>query len=532
MSSNRREFIKQLGAGAAGVSLLWGFPEYLTAYPLNTKKLLRSASPEAQGMDSTGIINFLDAVANSKHEFHSIMILRHGQVVAEGWWNPYRPDLKHTMYSMSKSFTSTAIGLAVHEGKLTVEDKVISFFPDKVPQQVSDNLAALRVKDLLTMSVGHEKDSTPEIRTEDDWVQKFLSLPIKYKPGTQFLYNSGATYMLSAIVQKVTGQRVLDYLKPRLFDPLGIEGMDWERDPKGIDTGGWGLRVRTEDLAKFGQLYLQKGQWNGKQLIPAAWVEEATTFKIQQPVPADNPGAKEKSDWLQGYCYQFWRCRHNAYRGDGAFGQYTIVMPDQDAVIAITSQSSNMQGQLDLIYEHLLPAMQAKALPANAQSATALKTKLAALSLPPLPAQKTSPMAAKVSGKTFKVEDNALNIQSVTFNFGKDSGTLTFKDATGTYPITVGLGKWKEGITSLPGTPPNLVVTKVRNITSAPVAASGTWKDDNTFEMLWRYIESPHHDLVTCRFEGDTISLQFRNSIVAMNPNAKDARPELRGQLV
>ncbi|HEV7348843.1 serine hydrolase [Telluribacter sp.] len=532
MSSNRREFIKQLGAGTAGAGLLLGFSGYLFGQPTYTKSLRRSTSPEAQGMDSAGIINFLDAVAQSKHEFHSLMILRHGQVVAEGWWNPYRPDLRHTLYSMSKSFTSTAIGLAVHEGRLTVDDKVISFFPDKLPAQVSENLAALRVRDLLSMSVGHEKDSTAEIRTEDDWVRKFLSLPIKYQPGTRFLYNSGATYMLSAIVQKLTGQRVVEYLKPRLFDPLGIEGMDWERDPKGIDTGGWGLRVRTEDLAKFGQLYLQKGQWNGKQILPKAWVEEATSFKIQQPIPANNPDAKEKSDWLQGYCYQFWRCRHNAYRGDGAFGQYTIVMPDQDAVIAITSETSNMQGQLDLIYEHLLPAMQAKPLSANTKTAGTLKTRLAALSLPPLPPQKTSPVAAKVSGQTFKVADNALKVQSVAFQFGKDNCTITLKDDKDTYPITVGLGQWKEGVTSLPGTPPNLVVTPVRNILSAKVAASGTWKDENTFEMLWRYIESTHHDQVTCHFEGDKVRLRFRNSMVAMNPNAKDARPELLGQLV
>jgi CubicO group peptidase (beta-lactamase class C family) len=528
MSSNRREFLKQLGAGSAGVGLLlWGLPEPLLAYSL--PKLPRSTSPEAQGVDSAGIIRFLDAVAQSQHEFHSLMILRHGKVVAEGWWAPYRADLRHTLYSMSKSFTSTAIGLAVHEGRLTVEDKVISFFPDKLPATVSDNLAALRVRDLLSMAVGHEKE--PSLRTEDDWVRAFLAHPVPHQPGTRFLYNSGATYMLSAIVQKLTGQRVVEYLKPRLFDPLGIEGMDWERDPMGIDTGGWGLRVRTEDLAKFGQLYLQKGQWNGKQLIPAAWVEEATTFKIQQPIPADNPAAKDRSDWLQGYAYQFWRCRHNAYRGDGAFGQYTIVLPEQDAVIAITSQTSHMQGQLDLIYEHLLPAMQPRPLPANAKAAGTLKTRLAALNLPPLRYQ-PSPQAARKSGRTFAVADNAMNVQSVHFAFGKDRCTFTLRDSTGTYPIAVGLGSWQQGVTSLPGTPPNLAATKVRNITSAPVAASGTWTDENTFEMRWQFIESPHHDLVTCRFEGDTVRLQFRNSIVAMNPSAKDTRPELVGRVV
>ncbi|GAB2781165.1 hypothetical protein GCM10027275_25950 [Rhabdobacter roseus] len=530
MLSSRRTFIKQLGASTAGAGLFLGFPKYLLAQPPG-QTLARSTSPEAQGVSSAGIAAFLEAVAQSKHEFHSLMIVRHGQVVAEGWWAPYRPELRHTMYSMSKSFTSTAIGLAVHEGRLTVEDKVISFFPDKLPSEVSEHLAALRVRDLLSMAVGHEKDSTPDIRLEDDWVRKFLSLPIKYPPGSTFLYNSGATYMLSAIVQKLTGQRVLEYLRPRLFEPLGIEGMDWERDPQGVDTGGWGLRVRTEDLAKFGQLYLQKGTWNGKQLLPKAWVEEATSFKIQQPVPADNPGAKDRSDWLQGYCYQFWRCRHNAYRGDGAFGQYTIVLPEQDAVIAITSETSSMQGQLDLIYEHLLPAMQAQPLAANAPAASTLKKKLGTLNLPPLPASKVPALAAKVSGRTFRLEPNAMKAQSVSFQFGKDAGTFTLKDEQGTYPISCGLGQWKQGITSMPGTPPNLVVTKVKNIPSAPVAASATWHDESTLVMRWQYIESPHHDTVTCRFEGDTVRVQFTNSIVAMNPQAKDARPELVGRL-
>ena len=234
---------------------------------------LPRSTPEAEGVSSKGIIDFLDAIDNSKHEMHSIMILRHGVVIAEGWWSPYRPELKHTLYSLSKSFTSTAIGFAVAEKKITVNDKVISFFPDKLPQTVSENLAQLTIKDLLSMSAGQAPDPSFAIAPSDDWIKTFFSIPIQNKPGSVFLYNSMATYMLSAIVQKVTGQKIIDYLKPRLFAPLGIEGPDWENDPTGINVGGWGLRVRTEDIAKFAQLYLQKGKWNGKQIIPAAWVE-------------------------------------------------------------------------------------------------------------------------------------------------------------------------------------------------------------------------------------------------------------------
>jgi CubicO group peptidase (beta-lactamase class C family) len=322
-------------------------------------------TPEAEGVSSLGLINFLEAVSKSNHELHSFMVLRHGKVIAEGWWNPYRADLKHTLYSASKSFTATAVGFAVAEKRLTVNDKVITFFPDELPDSVSSNLSELRIKDLLSMSVGHQTEPTWEIASNNDnWVKAFLKTPIVHPPGTKFLYNSVATYMLSAIVQKVTGEKIVDYLKPRLFDPLGINGMDWETDPQGINTGGWGLRLKTEDMAKFGQLFLQKGVWQGKQILPVSWVEEATTLKIEQE-PDATQSRKDSSDWLQGYCYQMWRSRNNSYRADGAYGQFIIVLPDQDAVVVITSETPDMQSEFNLVWKYILPSIQSKTLPSN-----------------------------------------------------------------------------------------------------------------------------------------------------------------------
>ena len=204
------------------------------------KNTLPISVPEAEGVSSRGIITFLDSAVKSQNEFHSFMFLRHGKVIAEGWWNPYRPDLKHTLYSTSKSFTSTAVGFAVSEKKLNVNDKVISFFPEFLPDSISPYLAELKVKDLLSMSVGHDPDPTFYIVSRDsNWVKSFLALPIKNEPGSKFLYNTLATYTLSAIVQKVTNEKVIDYLTPRLFNPLGIKGIDWETDLRGINTGGW-----------------------------------------------------------------------------------------------------------------------------------------------------------------------------------------------------------------------------------------------------------------------------------------------------
>src|SRR6266404_1441274 len=203
MISHRRTFLKQLGFGTVGLGFVSTLPETLAAQ-LGTHGKLPRSTPEAQGVASEGILNFLEAVGKSKHEFHSFVMARHGHVIGEGWWFPYRAELPHMLYSLSKSFTSTAVGFAVAEKKLKVEDQVISFFPQDVPEQISEHLAALRVKDLLTMSVGHAEDSTGKLWGENNWVKKFLSLPIANQPGSAFLYNSGATYMLSALVQKVT----------------------------------------------------------------------------------------------------------------------------------------------------------------------------------------------------------------------------------------------------------------------------------------------------------------------------------------
>ncbi len=531
MTPNRRTFLQQLGFTSAGLALASFAPGCRTASSSVAGKHLPRSTPEAEGVSSAGIQKFMDAIAGSKHELHSVMIVRHGRVVAEGWWAPYAPQFNHTMYSMSKSFTSTAVGLAVAEGRLKVDDRVISFFPEDRPAQISDNLAALRVKDLLTMSVGNEKEPTGTVVKEENWVKTFLTQPITHQPGTVFMYNSAATYMCSAIVQRVAGQRVVDYLKPRLFDPLAIEGATWETCPRGINTGGWGLSIQTEGLAKFGQLYLQKGAWNGRQILPAKWVEEATTFKIQQPTPVKPSRPNAQNDWLQGYCYQFWRCQHGAFRGDGAFGQFTIVLPEQDAVIAMTGESSNMQGELDLVWEHLLPAMTDKPLPPAPAAAAQLRNTLSSLALALPKAQRGSSTAARVSGKTFQVGANDLGISSATIAFQNNGFRFTVRDAQGEQSISGGIETWQRDECSLPGTPPRLIAGGMpKRGTKSKVVASGTWKNENTFEITLRYYETPHHDTVTCRFEGEKLQVTFLSSIMKMR-GAKDSRPVLQGRM-
>lgn len=305
---------------------------------------------------------YLAAVKKAGQDLHSIMIVKNGEVVKEQWLSKGDPKQPHVLNSVSKTFTATAVGLAISEGKLQLSDKVISFFPDKLPAQVSDNLKKMEVRHLLTMTCGH--DVAPSFRNlaeGTDWVTAFLATPVTHEPGTFYVYNSLGSYMLSAIVQKVTGQKVIDYLYPRLFRPLGIVGATWQESPQGINTGGWGLYLKTEDLAKMGQLILQRGKWNGRQILPEAWVEEATRKQVDScpsDMRFDNITLSPKnSDWVQGYGYQMWRCRHNAVRADGAAGQYIIVLPDQQAVIAVTAQIDDMQAEINLIWKHLLPAL-------------------------------------------------------------------------------------------------------------------------------------------------------------------------------
>ena len=316
------------------------------------------ASPEMDKAFSA----YLQAVADSAEDLHSIMVLQHGKVLEE---KMFVPDTAHILNSVSKTFTSTAVGFAISEGLLSLDDKLVDLFPEQVPENASDTLRRVTVRHLLTMNSGHGSDPTYAIRKQNiDWIRAFMEWPLKYEPGTCYCYNSLGTYVLSAAVQKVTGQKVVDYLDTRLWQPLGIEKPKWQESPAGINTGGWGLYLKTEDLARMGLCILDGGKFGGKQVIPADWVKEMSANQV----PSSPAGLNleqmralgmdpDGSDWLQGYGYQMWRCRHNAFRADGANGQYIIVLPEKDAVIVTTAHIDNMQQEINLIWDHLLPAL-------------------------------------------------------------------------------------------------------------------------------------------------------------------------------
>lgn len=407
---------------------------------------LDRATPESVGISSNVILEWVNELERKVSETHSVMVVRHGRVLAEAWWAPNAPDLNQMLFSLSKSFTSTAVGLAIAEGYFGLNDPVVSFFPDEAPPQISPNLAAMKVRHLLAMCTGHTEEIVNGALgfNGTNWVRTFLAQPVADVPGTHFVYNTPATYMLSAILQKKTGVKLVDYLRPRLFDPLGIENPIWEEDPRGINVGGYGLQVRTEDIARFGQLYLQKGVWGGKQLVPAEWAEAATSVQIEN-------GPNENSDWDQGYGYQFWRGHHDSYRADGAFGQNCVVVPAEDLVVVTTSGTELTARVLNSIWDVLLPALRPAALPEDVAAHEALNRRLAGLRVVPRPGAATSAFEAGLDGAEFTLDPNPFRLASLRFEFTPRGGALIFRGEGRKRPsrLRFGRGAWRTGFSAV-----------------------------------------------------------------------------------
>jgi hypothetical protein len=461
---------------------------------------MRRSIPEKEGVYSHGITDFLEEVDNHGLELHSFMFMRHNKVIAEGWWYPYKPAVNHIMHSVSKTFTSTAIGFAVKEKLLTVDDKVISFFPDELPPVLSPGLEKLAIKHLLTMSAGHE--AAPEFyMTDADWIRSFLAVPVVNEPGTVFQYSSYASYMLSAIIQKVSGMTVMEYLKPRLFDPLDITGIRGEEGAQGISAGGWGMRIKTSDMAKLGQFYLQKGKWNRKRLLPEAWINEATAVHIYQI--AESTFEQEMyDDWAQGYGYQLWRCTHNAYRADGANGQFIVVMPDQDAVIAITACVSDAQKVLSLLWEHIFPSIMDRPLKENPEANDMLVSKLASLQIADPFRTEEGLSIPKGTDRSYRMEPNELQIEQIKFNYSTQGDCyLLFSDGKERSILSFGQDGWEYGETKRLS--PYFLNPRRNPEGIAPfnVAGYGSWTAANQLELRLLFLNDTQYETYSCRFQ-------------------------------
>lgn len=464
-----------------------------------TDRPLPVSPPAAQGVDARGMQAFLDTLeASPVIEPHGLMVLRHGHVVASGWWAPFTPSRLHLLYSLSKSFTSTAAGFAVAEGLVRLDDPVVSYFPEFAADITDPRSRAMRVRHIASMASGHEEE-TIERASEldpDDMVRGFLLLPPDRDPGTVFAYNQPCTYTLGSIVQKVTGQTLTDYLRPRLFAPLGIGEVAWLQRPEGRDLGFSGLHATTDAIARLGQLYLQDGVWEGKRLLPSAWVAEATR-------PHVSTARWDNVDWQQGYGFQFWMARHG-FRGDGAHGQFCVVLPEHDAVVAMTSASPDMQAVLDAMWEHLLPAFGRAPLDgrASADADAALAGRLAELSLPAAAGAPSPPRAAGEawSSARFVPEGGSCadqpSLTAVSVTPGDDGAwTISLAEDTGALDLRLADSTWTvdEGDAATP-----------------PTAATGGWTDSNTLTADVMFLETPHRLTVTCALAERTFTARWQ----------------------
>lgn len=450
------------------------------------------STPSSQGVDPAGVQAFLDAMqAHPAVEMHSLMLLRNGHVVAEGWWAPYGPDRVHLLYSLSKSFTSAAAGLAVAEGLLDLDRTVLSYFPELDADVTDERSRSILVRHVAAMASGHHAETIELALANDpaDPVRGFLMIPPEHEPGSWFAYNQPCTYSLAAIVQRESGQSLVDYLRPRLFDPLGIGDVGWQQHPPGRAMGFSGLHATTDAVAKLGQLHLQRGWWGDRQLLPSEWVDEATSTQVENP-------SEENADWSQGYGFQFWMARHG-YRGDGAYGQFCVVLPEQDVVVAITGASIDMQAVLDGLWTHLLPHLSDnhRSSPDRTAADLRLARRMSSLELAAATGKPEPEDAAdRWDGAVFAPDGGRCSqqptLRSVELARSGDCWQLTLVEPGHRLTGQLAGGGWQvsEGL--------------------VPVALSGGW-DGGQLAVEVQFLETPHRLLVRCTLDDATFAAEW-----------------------
>ena len=480
--------------------------------------ILERVTPESVGIHSEGILKFIDLAESRGLELHSMMLLRHGKVCAEGWWKPYNPASPHMMFSFTKALTSTAIGFACQEGALSLDDRLSELFPDKMPENPSENLLACTVRDLLTMSCGHE---TEIMDNSENWISTFLHHPVLHEPGTFYKYNTAGTNMLAAVLRKKTGQNVTEFLKSRLLEPLGITSLTCALLGDGTELGGGGMKMVTEDMAKFTYFLSRQGEWEGKQLLRKDWFERACRKQIG--TEGDSEG--HVKDWAQGYGYQCWMCRYpGSFRADGAYGQFGVVFPDLDLIVILTTATEQTQEELSALQEELIPYVKKEAgeLPPS-PLAGAVKERTADLALPPRRGTRNPFMEEKVSKHVYvsaplmgnqQLPDSAeiliggsglfsletSPIQEMRFSFGSDKMYWEVQEG----------GKEKE-----------FVLSMRRDFAYSEAdghiyAGSAAWRTVNTLEMELRRMDGLSGGRMIVRFQEEKLLLEAEDTLISV----------------
>jgi len=475
---------------------------------------LERSTPEAQGVSSEALLEFFDAIQERGYDIHGIMVLRHNKVIAEHWWAPYAPEYKHSMYSSTKTYTAAAIGFAVQEGLVKVSDRVVDIFPDLVPENHSPELERLTVKHLLSMTAGHRE--ARYTGAGDDLVRSFMSMDYSHEPGTFFVYNVTCSHMLSQIITRVTGESTYDYLKPRLFEPLGLsEDLFWEMDLSGRNLGNGGMHSRTSDMAKFGTFLKDGGKWNGKQLLDPQYVADMKTPWIYQT--SDKP---EKDDGTSGYGYQTWLGGHNSYRAIGASNQVILVVPDADVVVAAQSSIRDEYGFNALVYK-LCDTMSDKKLKANKtiDIAAALKDRAIAL---PFPAGDDS-VAMKNCAKRYTMFQNQYGIKYVDVRFDNEGNFyLTLEGDAFTTNIPFGLNSWKMGQTDRKSAFGRAIYTNMMGVTNYDTAGYCTWTAEGQLSAYYLSMFNINtNETFYLTFNGDKVTVRIPSQAGPVADRAK-----------
>ncbi len=474
------------------------------------KAIPRADFPEQVGISSNELGALIRDFDSSNIEVHSMMLIRHGRVACECYRHPYNRNSPHTMYSVSKSYVSVAMGFAIDEGLVSLDTKVIDIFPEYRPKNPDENLEKMTVYHLLTMSAGKDV-SVMSNKSRSNWVKDFFASKWGYVPGEGWKYISENTYMCCAIIKKVTGMGVIDYLTPRLFEPLGYERRPfWETDSEGLEAGGWGLFVTTDELARFTLCLQQKGMYAGKQVIPAWYVEEATKKQVE------NPGYDDR-DARVGYGYFFWRnALENSYRSDGMFSQFGIVFEDYDACFIMTCSEVVEQKARDCVFRHF-PHMfidAAETKPENSQENIELSP------LPVLPEMPRSVIEEFIKGRIIHFNKNPLlntagfplsmlplavvymstdragNINNIVLDFSENECTMTWDEDRAHNTIVCGMdGKERYSKIRLGG----IDFTAV---------SSAAWQSDSELEIRMRPLESICERRIVLKFAGKNVTLK------------------------
>lgn len=450
-----------------------------------TKAILRAKSPQSAGVSAKVVNEFFKNAEEKGLDYHSLMVIRNGKVAVEWYNEPFDKNTTHSMYSVSKSFTATAIGFAVSEGLVSLDDKLLDFFPEYARENPDERFEKLTVHNLLRMSSGKQPSFLSD-KGKVDWIEDYINSPWVFEPGEKFLYINENIFMLSAIVNKVTGMSMREYLRPRLFEPLGIDFPFWETDRNGIEAGGWGLYLKTEDLAKFMLCYLKGGKYKGEQVIPAEWVRLASSKQI------DNEYNRPGTDSSYGYGYCFWLDHFGGYRADGMFSQFGIAFPQHNAVVVVNSSITEEQAGLDGIFEFFPRAFE------EADEDTELETNVAVppvLSVHPAKEQEIQDRYIKFRKKillnlvgfqvsvlplavTYMMSDKAGNIDMVKFDFNGEECTFRWSEGNEHNRIQLGMdGHYRYSTMTL-------------GQIEFKVCANANWIDDETLLVSIRPIQT------------------------------------------